>query len=831
MHDPHAEREAAKYDKPIASRELILELLEQHNTPLSAQKIAELLNMQEEQLIALQRRLFAMHREGQLIKNRKSAFSIPDRSALLKGTVLAHRDGYGFLQVSEGDDLYLSQREMRKVFNGDVALAAITHIKANGKKEAEIVEVVERHTEQIVGKLLIDGEKMRVIPQSPKINHSIFIEQEHTISAAHEQLVIVDITRQPDAYRAPKGIIVDVLGDELDPGMEIEIAVRNFGIPHTWPEELLIEAKALGEEPKEADKKHRVDLRDLPLVTIDGEDARDFDDAVYCEKKPSGGWRLWVAIADVSHYVNINSAFDTEAQLRATSVYFPEKVIPMLPEELSNGLCSLKPQVDRLCMVCEMTISATGKLSGYEFYEAVMHSHARLTYTEVGKVLAEKDDRESLIRQQYKKLLKPLDELKNLYGALKGQRNIRGAINFETTETKIIFDSERKIEDIVPITRNDAHKLIEECMLCANVATAKFLSKYKIPALFRVHESPSERKLENLRGFISERGLSLPGGDEPSPMDYQSLFSQLEDREDASVIQTMMLRSMNQAVYEPDNKGHFGLAYDAYAHFTSPIRRYPDLLVHRAIRSIIRSEANNKNVRRCDGQKPLKKSAIYPYDLEALLVLGEQCSMAERRADDATRDVVDWLKCEYLQERIGEEFSGKIAAVAPFGFFVELDDLFVEGMVHVSQLGNDFYQYEQAKQRLIGENSRQVFNLGDKVEVRISKVELDDRKVHLTLAGHKGIETAKTSGKRLPKKDRKGRRKSERIDATQAEEKNVSRDKHSDDKNTKPPRRKKPKTNAANSDTGKSKKTLSKKTESNVASTKKKTSRKRTKHK
>lgn len=734
--DPHAAREAAKYDSPIPSREFIIDLILTHSDGWSFNKLCRKLHLHdEEQEIALLRRLKAMLREGQITENDQGLYLIPDKSQLIAGKIFAHKDGYGFVvPEAGGEDLYLHFREMRKVFDGDKVLARVLNRDKKGKLEGEIVEVTERNTHRVVGKLFREENRDRVVPNNPKIQHTLFLDQQYTINAEHESIVVVDITRQPDAKRAPQCVIVEVLGKELEPGMEIRIATHSFGIPNEWPEAVLAEAGKLAEEPTKKDKLHRIDIRDLPLVTIDGEDARDFDDAVYCEKRPRGGWRLLVAIADVSHYVTIGSALDAEAHLRSTSVYFPENVIPMLPEQLSNGLCSLKPAVDRLCMVCEMHISSKGKVTHYEFYEAVMHSHARLTYTEVAKILQEKDDADSLIRANYQHLLKDIDALHHLYGVLRAQRELRGAIDFETTETRFIFNEQRKIDTIVPVVRNDAHKLIEECMLCANVATANFLTEHKIPALFRSHEGPTEKRLANLQQFIGELGLSLTGGSSPTPMDYQALFQQVKERSDAHLIQTMMLRSMSQAVYEPDNKGHFGLAYPAYTHFTSPIRRYPDLLTHRAIRSVIRSDMPSKHVRRVDSQKPLAKAKIYPYDMPQLIQLGEHCSMAERRADDATRDVSNWLKCEYLQSRLGDTFDGLITSVASFGFFVELDNLYAEGMVHVSQLGSDFYVFDAGKQRLIGERTRRSYRIGDKVSVIISNVDLAERKVSLLLA-------------------------------------------------------------------------------------------------
>lgn len=754
--DPHSGREAAKYDNPIPSREFIIDIIQNEDAVWTHNALLHRLQLtDDEQQIALSRRLKAMVREHQLAVSRKGIFSIPDQQQLISGKIVAHRDGYGFVIPDDGsEDLYLHYSEMRKVFDGDRVTAHIIKQGSNGKLEGSIVDVIESNTHKVVGKLFIEENRMRVVPENPKIQHSIFIEQNFEINAHHEEIVVVEITRQPDAKRAPKGIIIEVLGSELAPGMEIKIAVHNFGIPFEWPEKVLAQTAKLAAEPNAKDKACRIDLRHLALVTIDGEDARDFDDAVYCEKKTGGGWKLWVAIADVSHYVGINTALDIEAQLRGTSVYFPENVIPMLPEQLSNGLCSLKPAVDRLCMVCEIAISASGRMTGFQFFEAVMHSQARLTYTEVSKILNEKDDPDSLIRQSYTDLLPHIDELHKLYKVLRTQREKRGAIEFETVETRFIFDAQRKIESIIPIYRNDAHMLIEECMLCANVATASFLQKHKIPALYRSHEGPTEKKLGNLQQFIGELGLQLTGGDNPTPLDYQKLFHQIEGRDDFHLIQTMMLRSMSQAVYEPDNKGHFGLAYAAYTHFTSPIRRYPDLLTHRAIKSIIRSDIESQHVQRAEKQTTLPQNKIYPYEMADLVQLGEHCSMAERRADEATRDVSNWLKCEYLQEHLGDTFSGTIAAVTSFGFFVELDNLYAEGLVHVSQLGSDYFVFDAAKQRLVGEHSRITYRIGDRVDVKVTHIDLTERKVDLQLANQLANQ-AVTTKKTKPSKDTK----------------------------------------------------------------------------
>ncbi|HEY7772495.1 MAG TPA: ribonuclease R [Marinagarivorans sp.] len=735
--DPAAEREARTYDNPIASRELILQVLEQAQGPQPKGKLIALLGIEgEDQEEGLRRRLIAMERDGQIVRNRRGAYGPVSKMDLVRGRVSGHRDGYGFLLTPAGeDDIYLANREMRKVFDGDEVLVRATGIDTRGRREGSIVEVLARNTTHVVGRYTVGRGNPRIRPDNPRVVADIFIAKENSISAEDGQFVSVEITRQPDRFGAAEGVITEVLGDHMAPGMEIDVAIRAHDIPHVWPAAVEQEAAKLSIEVAEADKVGRIDLRDLPLVTIDGEDARDFDDAVFCERKRGGGWRLYVAIADVAHYVLPGSALDDEAQIRGNSVYFPDHVIPMLPKGLSNGLCSLNPEVDRLCMVCEMTISDAGRVSGYHFYEAVMHSHARLTYTQVAQMLDERDKKRSGLRQQYSAVVKHVDELHNLYQALRAIRTERGAIDFETVETRIVFDENRKIERIVPVQRNDAHKVIEECMLAANVCAARFLESHKIPTLYRVHEGPKEQKLNNLMDFLGAQGLQLRAGNDGKigPQQYQEVMSLIEGRPDAQIIQTVMLRSMNQAVYQPDNKGHFGLAYTAYAHFTSPIRRYPDLLVHRAIRSVIRSGADSKRVKRHDNTPQQSAESVYPYDLTKMLAFGEQSSLTERRADEATRDVMNWLKCEFLQDRIGEVFEGVISAVTGFGLFVELKDLYVEGLVHITNLPQDYYHYEAAHHHLVGERTRKVYALGDAIVVRVARVDLDERKVDFEL--------------------------------------------------------------------------------------------------
>ncbi|MEZ5503130.1 MAG: ribonuclease R [Halioglobus sp.] len=756
--DPHAAREAARYENPIPSREVILEMLTAAEKPLDHGTIAQSLGLvEDEQVEALQKRLRAMERDGQLMVNRRGAYCLVNKMNLLHCRVQGHRDGYGFaMPLGEGDDIYLNARQMHFVFDGDEVLVQVTGEDRRGRLEGKVVEVLQRKHKSVVGRYQEDSGIGYVIPDNGRLTQQILIPPKEKGKARSGQIVTAEITDYPTRQLGAKGRIAEVLGDHLDPGMEIDVAIRSNGIPWEWPDEVLAEAASLEAEPLEEDKQHRIDLRNLPFVTIDGEDARDFDDAVYCEERKGGGWRLWVAIADVSHYVWPGSALDEEAAQRGNSVYFPARVVPMLPEALSNGLCSLKPDVDRLSMVCEMELSAAGVLAKYRFYEAVIHSHARLTYTQVGEVLEQGSD-----PQVDKRRVPDLKRLHKLYRVLRAARDQRGAIDFETVETRIIFNENRKIEAIVPVVRNDAHKLIEECMLCANVATARFYEANKLPILYRVHEGPSEEKLEGLRKFLSELGLGIGGGNKPTPVHYQQLLQQIAGREDAHVIQTMLLRSLSQAVYQPQNKGHFGLHYEAYAHFTSPIRRYPDLLVHRGIRHLIRSGGHAKGVLRIEGAEPIPTPQIFPYDLHAMVVRGEHCSMTERRADDATREVDAWLKCEYLQDHVGDEFDGVITAVTSFGLFVELKDLYIEGLVHITALPGDYYNFDQARQRLTGERSGRSFQLGGPVRVQVARVSLDDRKIDLEMieAGATGKSKVKRksgkAGKSAPEKSGK----------------------------------------------------------------------------
>ena len=713
--DPFAEREAQKYAQPIPSREFIMALLEDAGKPLRREQIRQALQLSgEEQLEALQRRLRAMERDGQLLLNRRSEYCLAHKVELISGRVVGHSQGFGFVIPEQGgDDLLLPAHEMRAVMHGDRVAVREVGVDRRGRREAMLVEVLERSTTQLVGRLFIESGVGYVIADNKRIHQDILIPREEFHGANHGQIVVVVITEHPTKLRQPIGKVVEILGEHMAPGMEIDIAIRSYGLPNTWPKDVEHEITHYSPEVRELDKQGREDLRHLPLVTIDGEDARDFDDAVYCEANGKG-WRLYVAIADVSHYVKPGTALDTEANNRGNSVYFPERVIPMLPEILSNGLCSLNPQTDRLCMVCVLDLTPRGVVKSYRFTEAVMHSHARLTYTKVAAILV---DQHPQLRQQYQALLTPLENLYALFKVVQQERQRRGAIDFGGNETRIIFGMDRKIDRIVPVVRNDAHRLIEECMLLANVAAADFLANHKIPILYRVHEPPSAERLDNLREFLGSFGLTLAGGEKPAPKHFSDLLQKIQNRPDTRLIETVMLRSLKQAIYSPENNGHFGLAYEAYTHFTSPIRRYPDLLVHRAIRHLLRH----------------KRASDFAYGQVQMQNFGDHCSMTERRADEATRDVNDWLKCEFMQDKLGEEYDGIISSVTNFGMFIQLTEVYVEGLVHITGLPSDYYHFDPIHHRLVGERTNRQFRLGDAVRVKVARVDLDDRKIDFEL--------------------------------------------------------------------------------------------------
>lgn len=707
-----AAREAGKYEFPVPSREAVLAHLTRRGEPMSLKRLAAELNVEgERDLDSFARRLRAMERDGQLLKNRRGRYGLIEKMDMVRGHVIGHPDGFGFLEPDEGgEDLFLSPREMRQVLHGDRVVARIAGLDARGRKEGSIVEVLERRHRSVVGRYRAENQVGFVAPADKRLGQDILIPQGSAGAATPGQIVVAEIVEQPNRHTQAVGKIVEVLGDHMAPGMEIEVAIRMFDLPHVWPDAVREECAQLGHQVPEDAKQGRTDIRDLPLVTIDGEDARDFDDAVYCEPRGKD-FRLLVAIADVAHYVKPGTALDREAYNRGNSVYFPNYVIPMLPEILSNGLCSLNPEVDRLCMVCDMQINARGKVLEYRFYNAVMRSHARFTYNAVASMLVGRD---AALRQQHSALVPHLEHLYTLYKLLHGARAKRGAVDFDLPETRIIYNAQRKIERIEPVVRNDAHRLIEECMLAANVCAAEWLTQRKLAIPYRIHAGPTPEKLANLKDFLFEFGLKLGGGDDPQAADYAKLLASVAGRPDARLIQAVMLRSLSQAIYSPENIGHFALGYPSYAHFTSPIRRYPDLLVHRALKASLTRAA--------------------PETAESVKVQGEHLSMTERRADDATRDVTRRLKTEYMQDRVGQEFDGIISGVTNFGVFVELSDVYVDGLVHITALGNDYYHFDPAKHRLIGERTKNVYRLGDKLRIRVVRVDLDEAKLDFELA-------------------------------------------------------------------------------------------------
>ena len=658
------------------------------------------------------------------------------------GTVQGHRDGHGFvIRDDRQPDLYLSQQEMRAVLHRDRVKARIVRFDRKGRPEGRVLEIIERKKSPIIGRLLHESGVWLVAPEDKRYGQDILIPKNAVANATAGQVVAIELTEPPSMYSQPVGRVTEVLGEIDDPGMEIEIAVRKYEVPHCFSPETLAQAAGLPDKIRPIDRKNRIDLTDVALITIDGEDARDFDDAVYCEPAKVGrakGWRLVVAIADVSHYVKPGEALDNDAYERATSVYFPRRVIPMLPEKLSNGLCSLNPNEDRLAMVCDMLVTATGEIYAYQFFPAVINSHARFTYNEVAAILGNTRGPEAMRRKDR------IDDLLNLnevYRALVKERGKRGAIDFETTETQIVCDENGRIEKIIPRTRNEAHKLIEEAMLAANVCAADFIAGAKHPSLYRVHEGPTPEKKTLLQNYLKALGLGLSIGDDPHPREYQEIAAATKDRVDAEQIHSMLLRSMQQAIYTSSNSGHFGLAYDAYTHFTSPIRRYPDLLVHRVIKAVLGSKRYllskgmvesmplARSLAKPSRQAKTVKAVTLTAEGEVWETAGAHCSANERRADEASRDVEAWLKCRYMREHLGEEYSGRVSAATNFGLFVQLDGLYVEGLVHITELGGEYFRFDEVKQDLRGERTGVRYAVGSRVRVQVSRVDLDGRKI------------------------------------------------------------------------------------------------------
>jgi ribonuclease R len=707
--------------------------------PLRFDDLAQRLTAGAKAKQALQQQLDELIRAGTVLCNRRNEYCLRDRLGLLVGTVVGHRDGYGFVHTDERahPPVFLAHRQMQQIMHGDRVAVRVIGQDRRGRPEGSIVEVIERGTREIVGRLYDESGASFVIPDNPRIGHRVLVPRQNLNGGVHGQIVLLKLVEQPSRTAQPVGHVTRVLGEHAAPGMETEIAIHSHALPFEFPAEVEREAARFGDSVRTAAKRDREDLRELPLVTIDGEDARDYDDAVYCEPQKDG-WRLLVAIADVGSYVDPGSALDAEAINRATSVYFPNRVLPMLPEALSNGLCSLMPKVDRLCLVCEMRINARGKVSRTRFFEGVMRSHARLTYTEVAAYLAKPD------AERYPSAASvgpQLQALHALFRALYAARIERGALDFDAPELKMRFDAQGRIAAFVEQSRNDAHRLIEECMIAANVEAARFLKKHRIPTLYRVHGAPEEDRLEQLRQFLQGFAITLPQDRPLTPQDFSAVLRKVADNAEARLIETVVVRSMPQAVYQPNNIGHFGLALEQYAHFTSPIRRYPDLIVHRGIRHVLRGGTAD----------------TLPPELQGMEAVGQQCSLKERRADEATRDAVSWLKCQYMQDKIGEEFDALVTGVVDFGLFVQAKGLQIDGLVHVSALGSDYFTRDSSGYRLVGARSKRVYRLGDHLRVRLINVVIDERKIDFELAGTAGA-PPDHSGARGPWSRRRGRR-------------------------------------------------------------------------
>ncbi|HUO80819.1 MAG TPA: ribonuclease R [Steroidobacteraceae bacterium] len=720
--DPHQAAEAEKYAQPIPSRPYLLDVLRQTGAPQTAEGLATLLKIKDKgQKAALEKRLAAMARDGELLRNRRHEYLLIDRVAVRTGQVTGHRDGFGYFVPDDGsDDAFLPPSQMRAVMHGDRVAVRIVGVDGRGRKEGEVVEVLERRTRQVAGRFHLERGVGFVAPDNRRISQRVVIPPRERAAAKEGSLVVAAIVEPPSRHGEALGRIVRVLPEEGVAQTAVELAIASHQLPHEFPAAVIREARRYGRDVDPKTLGPRIDLRAVPLVTIDGEDARDFDDAVYAEPT-KGGWRLLVAIADVSHYVRPGTALDAEARERATSVYFPNRVLPMLPEQLSNHLCSLMPEVDRACMVAELAVGRDGKVTRARFYAAVMRSAARLTYARAAEALME---RRAAVRAALPApVLDSLESLHDLYRALRRYREARGALDFESAEVKVIVGEDGRVADLRSYPRNDAHRLIEECMIAANVEAARFLKKHGMPGLYRVHARPDEERILELKRFLATRGLALETEGEIDPHKLARLLRQVQGRPDAAMLEGMIIRSLAQAVYQPENIGHFGLALEAYAHFTSPIRRYPDLLVHRAIRHVLEGEAPE----------------AFEHPAREMEQLGQECSLRERRADEASRDVVAFLKCEFMRDRLGESFAGVVTGVTDFGLFVQLEGLQVDGLVHVAMLGRDYYRFEEDRRALVGERSGERYTLGDRLTVKVARVDPSERKIDFELIARVGV--------------------------------------------------------------------------------------------
>ncbi|PPI86443.1 ribonuclease R [Candidatus Pantoea edessiphila] len=720
-------REIKQNQNSIPSRKFILDFLKKQKKPISHKKLIKKICLQDvTKFKALNRRLYAMKRDGQLLLTYRKQYTVPKNFNLIKGKVIGHRDGYGFLRVEgQKDDFYLSTEQMKFCIHGDIILAQIIKTDRKGRKEVRVIRIQKSKNKKIIGRYIKQIGSSFVIPNDNRLPFNITIPSKYNLNANENSIVIAELLNRPTHNHKANGKITEILGEKMDVNLAINIALRSHEIPYNWSNEAKLQINNFSHKLTETDKIGRIDLRKLPLITIDDETARDFDDALYCEKMYSGGWRLWVAIADVSYYVRPGTPLDKEAYLRGNSVYFPSQVIPMLPEILSNDLCSLNPKVDCLCIVCEMNISSKGKLTSFKHYEAIMNSHARLTYNEAWNIL----QGDNQLHNQYKLLKNILSDLHYLYKVLEQDRHKRGGIYFENSDVKFIFNTENSIKNIKRVFRNDIHKIVEECMILANFASARFVEKSKVPILFRDHDRPTNDSIKNFYIVLNELGISLKKREEekPTSIEYSLLLKKIANRPDSEMLQMMLLRSMKQAIYDPKNRGHFGLALNVYTHFTSPIRRYPDLLLHRVIKYLLYKEKRDNL---------FKDNGGYKYNIKEMIKLGYQCSLTERRAEEAVRDVSDWLKCDFMRNRIGKIFEGVIFSITNFGLFVRLNEFFIEGLIHISTLTKDHYTLDTICQRLTGKSSGCVYSLGDTVKVSITAVNMDARKIDLTLISY-----------------------------------------------------------------------------------------------
>lgn len=693
-------------------------------SPMDIQGLANVFKIYKDEYKYFKKTLKTMEKEGLIIRNAKDKYMVPKNEGLVQGKLQVHPKGFAFLlPEKEGEkDVFIPSNYLKDAMNGDTVLVEITREDKDGKKREGVVkEVIERLNNKIIGVYEDNKTFGFVVPEDTRLNQDIFIAKKDRRGAKDGEIVVCEITKWADGRKSPEGKVIEVLGQKGDVGLDILTIIKKFGLPEEFKQEVLDYAEGIEEEIEPSEYKRRVDLRDLTMVTIDGEDAKDLDDAVSVERIGEDKYRLGVHIADVTHYVKERSVLDKEALKRATSVYLIDRVIPMLPKKLSNGICSLNPNVDRLTLSCFMTINSSGKVIDHEIQETIIKTNERMTYTDVTKILVEND---ADLIERYGYLVDHFKAMEELAAILRKKRINRGAIDFDFEEAKIILDEKGKPIEIKPYERGVSNRIIEEFMLVCNETIAEHMNKIEAPFVYRIHENPNEEKLTKFKEFVFNLGYQVKTGEETKPKELQDVIEKVKGKKEEKVVSTLLLRAMMQAKYSPSNEGHFGLAAEYYCHFTSPIRRYPDLQIHRIIKDKLNGRLDEKR----------RRKLIPIVDIAA-----KQSSEMERVAQEAEREVDDLKKAEYMKDRVGEEFNGIISSVTTFGLFVELPNT-IEGLIHVTDLKDDYYIYDENTMSMLGERSKKVYRLGDEVKVICTRVDIDNREVYFDFVEEEKVE-------------------------------------------------------------------------------------------